>query len=187
MTGGETYWGSQARPAVSAAVRGISPDDVSFSRLVALRRDSGLEMGLGREGIFRFSRQQEMRVFRLILMIGRVWSALSVYREAVQHLSIGGPWEISLAIPNTSGSMLGHLAEGWADPVEYGSELPPCDEPGLLLRRELVQFPDPEGVQALAFSFGTWLEDIWGVRDRRFLVARGPLAGQFDKSRYRWS
>ncbi len=144
-------------------------------------------MGLGSEGVYRLSRQQEMRAFRLILIVGRIWSALDLYREAILRLSIDGPWEISLAIPNTTGSMLGNLGEGWAEPAEYDDDLLPCDQPGLLLRRELIQFPDAPGVQALAFSFGAWLEDCWSMRQRRFLARRGQFVGQFDKSKYRWS
>lgn len=51
-------------------------------------------------------------------------------------------WEICLAIPNTGGSRLDNLGEAWAEPAEYFCDLPPCDEPGVPLRREVGQFLD---------------------------------------------
>lgn len=186
VTGGVAYWGSAARPTLSAALRGDSRGNGQFTRFVALRRDGGLEMALGSEGVYSLNRQRETLVFRLTLVVGRVWAALELYHEVIQHFSLKGPWEICLAIPNTAGSMLGGLGEGWAEPAEYYGDLPPCDEPGLLLRREISQFPDAEGIQALAFSFGAQLEDAWGRKERRFLARHGEFAGQFDRSRCSW-
>ena len=143
-------------------------------------------MGLGTEAVYHLNIQREMPVLRLILVVGRAWAALDLYHEVVQHFAIEGTWEICLAIPNTGGSRLDNLGEGRAGPAEYFCDLPPCDEPGVPLRREVGQFLDTGGTQSLAFSYGAWLEAAWSMRERRCLAYRGQLAGQFDKSRYSW-
>jgi len=60
-----------------------------------------------------------------------------------------------------------------------------CTEPNLLSRRELIEWPDAEETRSLAFGFGAWIEDSWGMQCRRFLANTGPLAGEFDRERYR--
>ena len=70
-------------------------------------------MGLGRDGAAVTS--DHKRIFRLVGIVGRLWSALDLYREAVERFEINGPWECSVALLGTSGSMLGNFATGWAE------------------------------------------------------------------------
>jgi len=81
--------------------------------------------------------------------------------------------------------VLANLGEGWREPGDFGGWTPPrCAEPSVLLRREVDEWPSAQDVAALAFEFGDWIEDGWGMRQRRYLAERGDRQGQFDISRY---
>lgn len=179
-TGRPTTWRNQ-RPSAASALLGAGPDE-GWESYLALYRNGGLELVLGREVTYELS---EAPVFRLVEIVGRVWGTLDRYREVVRHLEPEGPWEISLALRGTVGSLLGGVAEGWEEPGGLLRGFV-CREPGLLKTRELWEsWPDTEGVRQLGFSFGAWVEDSWGSAYRRFLVAGGERAGQFDKAAYR--
>ncbi|MCL5959399.1 MAG: hypothetical protein M1358_08800 [Chloroflexi bacterium] len=184
-TGRPARWGRNSRPTSMAAVRGeFQNDDQDWRYYMALLRCGGLDKALGRAGFYRL---RQGRAFRLIAIVGRIWATLDLYREAVERFGVHGPWEITLALSGTAGSLLGHLAEGWAEPDTLNNDMPPCREPGVLLRKEIAQLPDIDGARAIAFSFGAWLEDTWGVRQRRFLARCGQLTDQFDKENYQRS
>lgn len=155
-SGHPTQWGNQGRPTASAALKGVSRGDQENRRYLALCRNGALDMGLGSDGMYATN---EFKVFRLIVIIGRAWSALDLYREAVEHFAIQGPWELTLALAKTEGATIGHFANGWAEPGNWLYSPPRCAEPGLLLRRELSCMPDTAGLQSLVFSLGAWLED----------------------------
>lgn len=182
ITGQPTPWGSEGRPTATAAIRGWRAARERWDNYLALHRHGGLEVELGNRGAYE---RNDTRIFRLIPIVGWIWAAFELYRGVIAHFDVGGPWEISLALSKTARSYLGQLGEGWAEPGSVYHDLPPHEEPGLLLRRELNDWPDTMGVQALAFSLGAWLEDSWSMRARRFLAHRGTLAGQFDRTKYR--
>ena len=78
-----------------------------------------------------------------------------------------------------------HFGEGWIEPWDGMGELPPCHEPGLLYRRELLVWPDADGARSIALHIGAWLDNAWGLRDQRALARVGAHIGQFDVSRFR--
>lgn len=82
--------------------------------------------------------------------------------------------------------------QDWPDPVaaqqtQWGEEGRPTGTAALHLRY-LTRDRRWETylVRELACRLGAWLEDVWGKRVRRFPACRGELAGQFDRTRYRW-
>jgi hypothetical protein len=127
----------------------------------------------------------QKRLFRLVHIVGRLWSALHFYGHAVAHSHTDGPWECSVALLQTQGGSLTNFGAGWAQYGEFGANPHSCPEPNLWWRRELDGWPEPERIKDLAFSIGGWIEDSWGMRCRRFLASTGPLAGQFDMASYR--
>ena len=126
-------------------------------------------------------------MFFLTTIVGRVWSALSLFRAVIDQYALQGPWEIALALRNSTRAALANVAAGWAEPDEMypPEDIPRCPDPNVLIVREVFEWPDPEGIQALAFAIGGNVEDAFGFNRRRFLVLKGPGAGQFDPSRYR--
>lgn len=179
----QTQWGLRYEPTPTAAVRYDQGPGELWEDYLALHRHGGLEMELGRHATYSWD---ERRAFRLIHIVGRIWTALDLYQEVIERFGVSGPWEVSLALRDTQGAVLGNVAEGWENPGSgFADEVIVCIEPGLLTRREIMEWPDAEGAKSLAFALGGWIEDSWGIRQRRFLAQRGERAGEFDIRAYR--
>jgi hypothetical protein len=177
-----TDWGNSLLPTSSAAVRCVSLAEEKWDSYLALPRYGGLDMGLGPEG---GAEREAGRVFWLVRIVGRLWAALHLYREVVARFDIVGPWECSVALVKTRGGNLGNFGSGWAEYPDPRANPRACSDPNLLSRRELIEWPNPDETRSLAFGFGAWIEDSWGMQCRRFLACSGPLAGEFDRARYR--
>jgi hypothetical protein len=121
------------------------------------------------------------------MIVGRVWTALSLYADVLERLNPEGPWELSLALRGTANGLLGNVATGWKDFDGWWPDgAPTCPEPHLFIRREVEVWPDAEDTRALAYSFGDALENAWGMRQRRFLIHENHQgAGGFDPNVYR--
>ncbi len=181
VTGDPTQWGTQHRTISAAVVSYDSYREQGWERYRALYRHGGLELELGSSATYTFG---ERRGFRLIYTVGNIWAALSLYQEVEEKFGVEGPWEVTLAIQHTEGSVLGNLGEGWAPPESLINDPPICLEPGVLLRQETADWPSGAEVQALAFTVGGWIDNSWGGQGRRFLARQGPLAEEFDWRQY---
>jgi hypothetical protein len=180
--GSRPDWGNFLLPTSSAAVRCVSVTEEKWDSYLALPRYGGLDMGMGPEGA---AEREGGRVFWLVRIVGRLWAALHLYREVVARFDIVGPWECSVALLKTHGGNLGNFGSGWAEYPDPRANPRVCSEPNLLYRSELIEWPGPDETRTLAFTFGAWIEDSWGMQCRRFLAHSGPLAGKFDGARYR--
>jgi hypothetical protein len=187
-----TNWGEEAKPEASAAVRlqRWRGDPWSWDSYLALHRSGGLEFGLGSAGSVTWhirDQADEIRVFLLTTIVGRIWWVLAQFREVIDRYELQQPWEVTLALRDSHMSVLGNVAAGWAEPNETYpfEEAPRCPDPNVLIVRELAEWPDAKGAQALAFSVGANIEDAFGFSKRRFLARLEPDAGAFDTSRYR--
>jgi hypothetical protein len=77
---------------------------------VAVRPSSGaLEFGLGPGGTYEY---RDVRVFRLIEIVGRVWTAVTLYGDVRDRLEVAVPWLCVLALKGTEGTLLGNVAPG---------------------------------------------------------------------------
>jgi len=175
----------RSRSMASAAVRyrPLSDDSSKWRAYLALYRHGGLDVGLGHDGARQLD--ENTRIFVLLAIVGSVWTALHLYTEAVARFKINGPWECSAALLRTKGAKLGGFGTGWAQYNDPDANPLPCLEPNLWWRREMDKWPQPAGIRDLAYSIGSWIEDSWGMRCRRFLALTGALAGQFDTVAYR--
>jgi len=144
---------------------------------LCLRSDGGLDVGLGTRV---FWARDDDKWFGLSAIVARVWCALEVH-AAISTLQRADPGEVTLALVDTEGSVLGGLAEGWAEPFAgFGSEPSRCRNANVLLRLELEALPTAENAQDLAFRLGALIENAWGYTLCRFIARKGPLEGQFD-------
>ncbi len=181
-TGEQASWGPTTVTA-EAIVRYDANSQDSWTRYLALRRDGGIDLGLGSDCA---GGGTEERHFWLVTIVGRIWAALSVYPHVLERLSVPGPWQITLAMMRTEGAHLAGVADGWADPFHGGYHLKPSKEPALLHSRVVWEWPDEAGCQELAFQLGAVIDNTWGVFQRRFLVQTGESTGDFDAAKCRW-
>lgn len=149
---------------------------------VAIHRSGALEYGLGDRGVWELKDRNDklVRVFNLISVVARTWALLKFGTTMRDRASVDGPFQLTVAMHCTGGAFLGNVAEGWAEPLTWGNELPACPEENLLWHLELTEWPDEDNIRELAFRVGDRLEDAWGVRHRRYLARAGEVVGKLD-------
>jgi hypothetical protein len=142
-------------------------------------------MTLGAEGAVDLENPRR-RLFRLSIIVGRVWAALSLYSAVVERYGLTGPWEVGLALVRTEGAILSGFGRDWREPDAIFGPFGQCFERNVWISREVATWPPEHGIKNLAFDMGGRIEDAWGVRERRFLFSRGERIGEFDDARYGW-
>lgn len=153
---------------------------------VAVHRSGALEYGLGDRGAWERNDRADnfVRVFNLISVVAHTWALLKFGTALRERTPVGGPFQLTLGLHRTGGALLGNVGEGWAEPLSWGNEVPACGEEHLLWHMEMPEWPDDDGIRALAFAVGDRLEDGWGVRERRYLARLGERAGHFDVRKF---
>ncbi|WP_329562122.1 hypothetical protein [Kitasatospora sp. NBC_01266] len=142
-------------------------------RYLALHRHGGIEIGLGHLAY----QVGKVRVFPLRRIVGLAWITAALQTEVVGRWAIDGPFEITVALRNTSRATLGAFAEGWAEPGQGLADFATCLDEHLLLHRETDGLPDPE---TFALDLGDRVEQAFGTVHRRHLARRGEHEGGFD-------
>lgn len=137
-------------------------DDGPWEQYLAVRRDGGIEAGLGRSTY----ELRERRIFRLIPIVSMVWSAAAAQQHIVDQWNVSGPFEVTLALRNTRDAALGHFATGWAQPGQGLFDFTTCLEEHVLLRTEIADAIDAD---QLAVEMGERIEHAFGTTSRRFL------------------
>lgn len=171
--GREPELGRSKRATSSALVRYDQyRDDQGWRRFLALHRDGSLDFGEG-SSIAEF---RGGRFVRLRPLVGLVWHLAAMQVEAVEHWSIEGPFEVSVALAGVEGAGLGGFAEGWRDVGDMLWDAPTCVESNVHLRFE-IDVLDPE---ALAMDVGERVENTFGSTHRRFLAHGGEFEDRFD-------
>jgi hypothetical protein len=179
-------WGSRRRPSAGGAAV-IDTFNGDCERYLAVLRCAGLDMGLSGDVVFPWRTEQQgiQHGIHLLKLVGRIWSAISTYGRVVERFSPNGPWQLALAFIQVKQTYLGGFARGWENRPSGISPEELSREASLLLTREIPKWPaSDEDSERLAVSLGGWVEDGWGSQLRRFLVARGPEAGRFDRENY---
>jgi hypothetical protein len=167
-------WGNQGRPTSTALVMYDQyRDDAGWVRFLALHRHGGIELGRG-----NFAYQvRGTRVFPLRQIVGLGWIAAALQSDVADRWRLNSPFELTVALRNTSGATLGSFAEGWAEPGTGFWDFTTCIEDQILLRWEVDEGIDPE---RLALALGDRLEQAFGSTRRRHLAHRGDYEGRFD-------
>lgn len=179
--------GSQEIPtAYAAALVDSYGSQEAWTSYVAVHRSGAIEFGLGDNGAWERTDptdENRYRVFKLISIVAHAWALLSFGSALRDRIQPAGPFQLTIAACRTGGAFLGNVAEGWAEPLTWDNELPPCVNGNLLWHVELDDWPTSDEIPNLAFAIGDRLEDAWGVQQRRYLASRGPLAGRLDTSK----
>lgn len=171
-------WGyGKSASAAGAALYGYdSSCSGPWNQYLCLRADGGLEIGLGSQAVWT---QNETKCFFLTAIVARLWSAFAVHAELLMPQA-DGPWEVTLALVGTEGSLLGGLAEGWEQPFGGFHDATPCRNSNVLIRVERDDLPSAGDAREFAFTLGGLIENAWGYAIRRFIARTGPLEGQLD-------
>lgn len=149
---------------------------------LAVHRSGPIELGFGHRGGGERPHQEDelVREFNLISIVAYTWAVLQFGAAHFERLSLGGPWQLTVALRGTKGALLGNVGEGWAEPGSFRNNVGGCVEQNLLWHLEIEDWPDEEGQQRLAFAVGDRLEDAWGVSQRRYLARQGDRVGCLD-------
>lgn len=154
----------------------------AWNSYVAIHRSGAVECGLGNRGAWERTDNDDnpVRVFQLISIVARTWAMLKFAGAFRDRVAPPAPWQLTIALHRTGGALLGNLGEGWAPPTSIENNVAGCPETHVLWHIEFSEWPDDVEAQRLAFSVGDRVEDAWGVRQRRYLANRGPMAGKLD-------
>lgn len=159
----------------------------AWNSYLAIHRSGALEYGLGDRGAWERKDQAGdlVRVFSLISVVARTWALLKFAAVLGDRTAVAGPWQLTVALNGTAGAFLGNVGEGWAEPLTWENELPPCADEHLVWHIEIDDVPQDDKARDLAFSVGDRIENAWGARQRRYLARTGDLAGRFDVRKLR--
>ena len=170
-----SMFGRESSSLSGAAYRYRGRGDKEWQRYIALTHGAALEMCLSWDAVYQTPRQEGggVDVFCLLTIVGRTAAALAHYGEVIRRFHPEGPWEISLALRSTRGSLLGDLATGWANMPSPRYLARKSVEPNVLMRREISAWPDDDGVRELAYRFGDQMENSWDFAFHRYLAHDG--------------
>jgi len=142
----------------------------------------GVDFFLGTHGgrIWELRPGSAQRVIYLRRCIGWAWAAFDLQRQMIERYGVAGPYRVILGIAGTAGAMLGNVGAGWAEPGSAdGWNLSTAVEPHGLLGEDLTQWPEEQGVEALALRFGARVDLAFGGSGQRHLDRVGPEAGKY--------
>ena len=154
----------------------------AWNSYLAIYRSEALEYRLGDRGAWERKDQEGnlVRVFSLISVVARTWALLRFASALRDRTAVDGPWQLTVALNRTAGAFPGNVGEGWAEPLTWDNELPPCVDQHLLWHIDIADVPRDDEARDIAFSVGDRIEDAWGARQCRYLARVGDLAGRFD-------
>lgn len=177
-------WGSSASATAFAAARRDGGREDRWGRYAPVDHAGVLDLGLADEAGWRGERNGWKGCCYLLPIVAAVWEACHVYRQVAARFHLEWPWEVTVALPSTAGTVLGRFASGWAEPGHWRYEAPLCTEPHLLLRREAFESPE-DWPRSVAFSIGVQIENAFGSRDQRFRTMTNEQLGDFDFAKWR--
>jgi hypothetical protein len=173
--GAAPQWGHRERPTSSALViYDQYRDDAGWRRFLALHRHGGIEVSRG--NLTYPVRNTDTRVFPLREIVGLAWIAAALQSEVADRFRLKSPFELTVALRNTNGAILGSFGEGWAEPGSGFWDPTTCIEDHLLLRWEV----DKVDAETRALALGDRLEQAFGSTHRRHLALQGQYEGRFD-------
>lgn len=168
-------WGD-LRLTSNHAVLAQDRDNFQWARYLAIDQSGALQVGLGRDV---GGESHGNRHLSLTGTVARVWTALDAFQELIGIAGLGGPFELSLHVPDAKDLVLAGFGDGWAEPESGLYDHVGCREPEIHLRKEVREWPGQDAARTLAFALGRQLNRAWGIRGDRFLNRVGERAGEF--------
>lgn len=174
----------------TGSVRGVSSGYVArpdrdkgerWPRFAAVYWNGGIDFYLGSSGGQERDESHAMpRLIWLRRTIGWAWGAFGFQQKVIRRYGIDGPFRAIIGVADTASAGLGDLGTGWAEPGGPGSSTAPAAvDHQVLLSEDLAQWPDTDGIEALALRFGARLDLAFGGPGDRHLDKTAPEAGHF--------
>lgn len=171
-------------------VRGTSSGYVGFPdpgkgrpwpRFVAVHWHGGIDIHLGELGGRDASSAHDLpRLIWLRRSVAWAWGGFAFQHKIVRRYHVAGPFRAIVGVANTASAGLADLGTGWAEPGGPGSPTAPAAvDQQVLLSEDLKEWPDADGIKALALRFGARLDLAFGGSGDRHLDKTGPDAGEF--------
>jgi hypothetical protein len=151
-------------------------EDRPWSSFAAVHWHGGVDFFLGKQGGREWDVPLGLRRRVNYLLPSVTWArvAFDLQRQMVERFTVSGPFRAILGVAHTAGASLGNLGAGWPEPGADGFWAPPTAvEQHVLLLEDLSEWPDVEGVEALALRFGSRLDLAFGGSGNRHLDRTG--------------
>jgi hypothetical protein len=160
---------------------------------VALHRCGGVQAGIGATARHQLddgrSAASGASVLRLFVLVHLVRVVVHTQMRAIgwlagqsAQLTVDGPFEIVVTVPDAEGMMLGGLNEGWEQP-EHAFDPPRALEKDVMVRAQVEDWAtDTADLEALALRVVDRACEAFGDRQKRYLQARGHAAGTISRS-----
>jgi hypothetical protein len=170
-----------------------SYDHGGWRGFVALDRCGGVQAGIGATARYQLDEGRNVApsasVLRLFVLVHIVRVVVHAQARVIgwvagrpPAVTVDGPFEIVVAVPDTEGMMLGGLNEGWEQP-EYAFDPPRALEDNVMVRVQVEDWPtDPGDLEILALRVVDRVCEAFGDRQQRYLRAGGPEAGTISRS-----
>ena len=171
----------------TALIRFAPGGDAKWRAFVAIDRSGGITGAMGTTARYQLDRGRHaatwaLRLFMLAHLVRVVIRAqANLLRWAATQspaVTIGGPFEIVVAVPDTQGMVLAGLNEGW-EPPDQDFDPPRAKEPNVTVRLQVEEWPDSEDeLETLTFRLLARVGEAFGDRDQRYRPARGLDVGK---------
>lgn len=141
---------------------------------VGLARHGGAFAGVGRSG--RYLTRNDQPAVRLTAIVGATRAALTTQAELISQSGKtlpSGPWELTIATPGATGAVLGAYAPRW-QPVEDQDPAPTCTMDHPMVRLEIPELPDPDGLSVLLSRAMSRAVNIFGTTTEFYAPPGNP-------------
>jgi len=186
VEGRTVHLGLQKTPTAHAAALVSSfGNGEQWNNYFAVNRSGAVELGLGDRGASESPNPESnpVPIFDLISIVTHSWAMLKFSAALNERFSIGYPMQLTIALRATEDALLGNFGQGWENGRGLRNRVGGCAERNLLWHVEINNSLDDDGQTQLAFLIGDWIENAWGISQRRYLARKGDRTGRLDVNR----
>lgn len=150
-----------------------------FRSLAGVARHGGVVAGAGPAATYQHA---GLRVIRLDALTSTVRVALAaqegVHRLRAAKQLASGPFELTVALPGASGSLLGGYASGWNDLDDELDSPPACQDANAMIRVEIAAVPaEREAVGRLLTQIMGRIVNLFGTDEPLYAPRNNISAG----------
>lgn len=152
--------------------------DMSWRAFLALDRCGGVQGAIGKTARYRSESAHDdtpspvLRLFVLVhlarVVVGSQTRMIDWANETTPRTSIDGPFEVVVALPETTGMALGGLNEGW-EPPDLAFDPPRASEENVMVRVQVEEWPtQASDCERLALRIVDRTCEAFGDRQQRY-------------------